>query len=70
MKDQISSPIKWKVMLLAARPLAICGIATALFGVFAAPEHGDALLGLGVCLYVVAFIGGWAGKIASTLFYE
>lgn len=70
MKDQIPDPIKWKFMLLAARPIAICSIATALFGVFAAPEHRDALLGLGFCLYVVAFIGGWTGKIVNTLFYE
>ncbi|MEO9594306.1 hypothetical protein [Rhodopirellula bahusiensis] len=70
MKDQVSNPIKWKVMLIAARPLAICGIATAFFGVFASPEHGDALQGLGFCLYVVAFITGWTGKIVNTLFYE
>ncbi|MCD0462504.1 hypothetical protein [Roseiconus lacunae] len=70
MKDQVPASIKWKVLLLAARPIAMCSIATALFGVFAAPEHGDALLGLGLCLYVVAFIGGWTGKLVNKLFYE
>ncbi len=67
---QSRSAIRWNVMLLAGRPLAICGIAIAGFGTFAVAEYGTALLAMGALLYTSGFVVGWTGKIGKALFYE
>lgn len=59
------SALKWNLMLLAGRPLAVVGLLLIGHGLLfqtATP------IPTGILLIAIGFVVGWAGKIGKTLF--